>query len=106
MSLRADGYRMSTSPDDVRRRASVEHYEPPVFGLDEPMWVATDEETGCSGVGRIEQEAVANLASLVATHETAAVDDAEYVKLPGAVREKTWADSGSESVVGRLLDRF
>jgi predicted RNase H-like HicB family nuclease len=96
---------MEASPASVRERASVEQYQPPVFGLEEPMWIATDEETGCSGVGKIEEEAVANLLSLVATHESAATDDGEYLKLPGQVREKTWADSRS-GVLGRLLDRF
>lgn len=97
---------MDASPADVRERASVEHYEPPVYGLDEPLWVAHDEETGCSGVGKVEAEAVGNLVSLIVVHETAAADDAEYVKLPGQVREKTWTGSGSEGIVGRLLGRL
>lgn len=96
---------MDASPDAVRQRATVEHYEPPVRGIEEPLWIATDEETGCSGVGKIEAEAIGNLLSLVATHETAAVDDAEYMKFPGDVREKTWTGE-SEGLVGRLLDAF
>lgn len=96
---------MDASVDAVRERAAVEHYEPPVYGIEEPVWIATDEATGCSGVGKVEDEAIGNLLSLVATHETAAIDDAEYVKLPGSVREKTWAGE-SDGLVGRLLEKF
>lgn len=96
---------MDASVDAVRERATVEHYEPPVHGIQEPLWVATDETTGCSGVGKVEDEAIGNLLSLVATHETAAIDDTEYVKLPGSVREKTWTGE-STGVVERLLGKF
>ena len=95
---------MGSTASAVRDRASVEHYEPPVYGLDEPLWVARDEETGCSGIGRVEAEAIGNLVSLVVTHETAATEDAEYVKLPGDVVEKTWTD-GSRSRTADAADQ-
>lgn len=98
---------MATTASAVRDRARIEHYEPPVYGLDEPLWVARDEETGCSGLGRVEEEAIANLVSLVVAHETAAVEDGEYVKLPGKVVEKTWTDdSGTDSGKGLLARLF
>ncbi|SNZ18041.1 hypothetical protein SAMN06269185_3211 [Natronoarchaeum philippinense] len=96
---------MDATPAAVRERARVEHYEPPVYGIEEPLWLATDEETGCTGAGKIEAEAVGNLLSLVATHETAAVDDAEYMKFPGEVHKKTWTGD-SEGLLGRVLDRL
>jgi len=103
--VRAPVDRMDASAEAVRERAEIEHYEPPVYGIEEPLWIATDEATGCSGVGKIEEEAVGNLLSLVATHETAPVDDAEYMKFPGDVREKTWTGE-SDGLVGRLLEKF
>lgn len=89
----------------VRERATVERYEPPVFGIDRELWVAEDEETGCTGIGRVEDEAIGNLVSLVLTHESAAVDETEYLKLPGDVREKRWSDAGARKRRG-IVERF
>ena len=81
----------------VRERARVSHYEPPTFGLEDPIWVAEDEETGCAGVGRVEAEAIGNLIAVVDSHGEAATG---YVKLPGQVVERTWEEGGG------LLDRL
>lgn len=89
----------------VRERATIQQYEPPVFGIDRELWVAEDAETGCTGIGRVEDEAVGNLVSLVLTHESAAVDDEEYLKLPGQVQEKRWSDAGARKRRG-LVERF
>jgi len=93
----------------VRERAMVQQYEPPVFGIERDMWVAEDAETGCTGIGRVEDEAVGNLVSLVLTHESAAIDETEYLKLPGQVREKRWSNAGARKrrgIVERLFDGF
>jgi hypothetical protein len=82
----------------VRERATVSHYEPPVFGLEEPMWVAEDDENDCVGVGRVEAEAVGNLVAVVGAHGH---DHGGHVKLPGRVIERTWR--GDEE---GLLDRL
>jgi hypothetical protein len=89
----------------ITERATVEQYEPPVFGIERDMWVAEDAETGCTGIGRVEQEALGNLVSLILTHESAAMDDGEYLKLPGQVREKRWSDAGARKRRG-LVERF
>jgi len=95
--------------EGVRQRAQVSHYEPPVYGLDEPMWVAEDDETGCAGVGRVEAEAVGNLVAAVDSHGE---QEGAYVKLPGRVVERRWDDgrgddaSGGGDGDGGLLDRL
>ncbi|GEM_PF-3336075 len=100
---------MGRDAQAVRERATVEQYEPPVFGIDRELWVAEDAETGCTGIGRVEDEAIGNLVSLVLTHESAAVDETEYLKLPGDVRKKRWSDVGARKrrgIVERLFDGF
>lgn len=91
----------------VRERVRVTRYEPPVYDLDEPMWVAEDDETGCVGIGRVEAEAVGNLLALVDSHGHR---DGGHVKLPGRVVERSWQDVGKgdvfEGLLDRLLDRF
>lgn len=89
------------APDGVRERARVERYEPPVYGLDEPMWVAEDDETGCVGVGRVEAEAVGNLLAVVDSHGGG---EHGYVKLPGQVFERSWEYQGG--LLERLRERF
>lgn len=96
---------MGSQARSIRDRASVEQYEPPVLGLDREMWVARDEETGCTGIGRVEDEAIGNLVSLVLTHETAAYVEEEYVKLPGQVMQKRWTDAGARKRRG-IVERF
>lgn len=85
-------------PEQVRARARVDRYEPPVYGLEEPMWVAEDDETSCVGVGRVEAEAVGNLLAVVATHGE---ESDGYVKLPGTAVERTWQEE--EGLLDRLL---
>lgn len=100
---------MESDERAIRDRASVEQYEPPVFGIEREMWVARDEETGCMGIGRVEAEAIGNLISLIVTHESAAYEDQEYLKLPGEVMEKRWGDAGSRrrrGIVERFFDGF
>lgn len=87
--------------DRVRERARVEQYEPPVFGLEEPMWVAEDDGTGCVGVGRVRAEAIGNLLAVV---ESYGHHERGHVKLPGTVVERTWDDR--DGLLERLLDRF
>jgi hypothetical protein len=87
--------------EQVRARARVDRYEPPVYGLEEPMWVAEDDQTDCVGVGRIEPEAVGNLLAVVAAHGD---EPTGHVKLPGRAVERTWeADQG---LVDRLRELF
>lgn len=85
----------------VRERAGVTHYEPPVYGLEEAMWVAEDAETDCVGVGRVEAEAVGNLLAVVAAH---GAEPTGHVKLPGRAVERTWADDDGDGVLERLRD--
>lgn len=75
--------------DRVRDRARVDQYEPPVFGLEETLWVAEDDETGCVGVGRVRAEAVGNLVAVVDSHGDR---EGSYVKIPGNVVDRTWED--------------
>lgn len=90
---------MESDPDVVAERATVAHLEPPVYGLDEPMWTAEDDETDCVGVGRVEAEAVGNLVSVVVAYDRD--PGTSYVKLPGQVVERTWAN---EAESGGVLD--
>jgi hypothetical protein len=87
--------------DSVRERASVARYEPPVYDLDEPMWVAEDDETNCVGVGRVEAEAVGNLLAVVDAHGH---EPTGWVKLPGQTVERTW--EAETSLLDRLWDRL
>lgn len=85
----------------IRERAVVEQYEPPVYGLDEPMWVAEDDETGCVGMGRVRAEAVGNLVAVVESHGDT---EGSHVKVPGSVVERTWADD--DGPLSWLRDRL
>lgn len=84
----------------VRARATVSCYEPPVYGLEESMWVAEDAETDCVGVGRVEAEAVGNLVAVVAAHGH---EGTGHVKLPGRSVERTWSGE-DDGVLERLRD--
>jgi hypothetical protein len=59
---------MRADPDDVRDRAWVEHRQPPIDDLKEPMWFAEDPVSECAGVGRVEAETVGNLVAVVAEY--------------------------------------
>lgn len=96
----ADGSDMAEA-DRILERATVNWYEPPVFGLEEPMWLAEDEETNSAGVGRHRVEAEGNLVAVVESHGE---EPGGYVKLPGTVHRRTWEDE--DGLLGRLRDRF
>lgn len=85
----------------VRERARVQQYEPPVFGLEEDLWVAEDDETDCVGVGRVRAEALGNLVAVVERHGH---DEGSHVKLPGAIHARTWEDD--DGLLARLRDRL
>lgn len=97
---------MTTDPDEIRNRARIERRRPPNADLDEPMWVAEDPVTGCAGVGRVEAEAVGNLASVVEC-EYSGESKRSLMKLPGRVvnRPERLADD-SDSVFARLRSLF
>jgi hypothetical protein len=88
-------------PEQVRERARVNRYEPPVYGLEDPMWVAEDEETDCVGVGRVEAEAVGNLLAVVDAHGH---ESTGHVKLPGRAVERAWEEE--PGLVDRLRELF
>lgn len=93
--------------DDVRERSEVVHREPPVYNVDREFWTAEDPDTGCLGLGRIEEEAVGNLLAVVEEYEDDGGTGAPYVKLPGKTVEKTWDRSaGSGGVLRRLRDEL
>lgn len=86
--------------DEIRERATVDLYEPPVYGLEEPMWIAEDDETGSAGVGRIRVEAEGNLAAVVESHGHR---DGSHVKLPGTVHQRTWEAEGGDGLLDRVF---
>lgn len=97
---------MTTDLDEIRDRAWIERRRPPGTDLDEPMWVAEDQVTGCAGVGRVEAEAVGNLVSVVEC-EYSGESNRPLMKLPGRVvnRPVRPAD-GTDSVFARLRSLF
>jgi hypothetical protein len=97
---------MPSEPDAIRSRADLAHYEPPVHGLDEPRYVATDPETDCVGIGAVEAEAVGNLIAVVIEYERAGGTGTPYVKAPGRVVEMTWSDGASGGLLDRLARLF
>lgn len=87
--------------EEIRERATVDRYEPPVFGLEEPMWIAEDEQTDCVGVGRLRAEAEGNLVALVESHGHR---EGGYIKLPGMVHRRTWQDESGDGLLERVRD--
>ena len=77
----------------LRARAVTTHWEPPVHGLEEPMWTARDPETGCTGIGKVEAEAYGNLAAAVDVHE-AEGGDVGYTKYPGTLHRRPMGEPG------------
>lgn len=98
---------MVSDPADVRDRAWVEHRRPPVDALDEPMWIAEDPITECSGVGRVEAEAIGNLVAVVIEYERRDASGPPLLKLPGSVvKRPSLHTSSSTSVFDRLRSLF
>lgn len=98
---------MASDPDDVRDRAWVEHRRPPVDDLDELMWIAEEPVTKCSGVGRVEAEAIGNLVAVVIEYERRDVSGPPLLKLPGTVVKRPSIHAGSStSVFDRLRSLF
>jgi len=86
----------------LRDRADVTHWEPPIHGLNEPMWTARDPETGCTGIGRVEAEAYGNLAAAVDRYEEEG-SSTGYTKYPGTLRRRPMGEPGRDDGSG-LLD--
>ena len=84
-----------TDENALLERATVTRYEPPAFGLAEPVWVAEDPETNCLGIGHVEREAVGNLVSVVCYE-----GGRDRLKLPGQVTDRLADDEPG------LLDRL
>lgn len=96
--------------DDVRERCEINHWEPPVYDIEEEMWVAEDPVTECMGFGRIEAEALGNLLAVVEEYEAADGAETPYVKLSGETVRRTWdrryrSDDGG-GVLGKLRDEL
>lgn len=83
--------------DAIAERARVTQYEPPMFGIDEQLWVAEDPETDLQGAGRVRAEAVGNL---IALHHERDGEPGQYIRLPGDTVERVWESSDG------LLDRI
>lgn len=77
------------------------HWEPPVHGLDEPMWTARDPKTDCAGIGRVEAEAFGNLAAAVHRYEEEG-STTGYTKYPGKLRRKPMGEPGPSEGSGLL----
>jgi hypothetical protein len=92
----------------LRERAVTTHWEPPVHGLEQPMWTARDPTTGCAGIGRVEAEAYGNLAAAV-HHYDEEGSTVGYTKYPGTLHRRPLGDSdddGASGLLGRLADAF
>ncbi|MFC6734261.1 MULTISPECIES: hypothetical protein [unclassified Haladaptatus] len=89
-----------TGPD-LRARATVTCYEPPLYDLEKPLWVAEDPETDCVGIGRVEAEAFGNLTAAVAEFE-ADGGRVPYKKLPG----RTIRREAGGGLLEKLRERF
>ena len=89
----------------LRDRAVTTEWEPPVHGLEEPMWTAKDPVTGCTGIGRIEAEAYGNLAAAV-HHYDEEGGSVGYTKYPGTLRRSPPTDpgGGGSGLLNRLAD--
>ena len=88
----------------LRDRAVITEWEPPIHGLEEPMWTARDPVTGCAGIGRVEAEAYGNLAAAVHYHDKEG-STVGYTKYPGTLHRRPIGDSGGDGASG-LLDRL
>jgi hypothetical protein len=93
---------LSVGDQRLRDRAATTHWEPPVRGLEEPMWTARDPKTGCTGLGRVEAEAFGNLAAAVHHYEEEE-SHTGYTKYPGRLRRQPMGESTQEETSG-LLD--
>ena len=97
------------SVDDVRERCEITHWEPPVYDIEEEMWVAEDPITECMGFGRIEAEALGNLLAVVEEYETDGETGTPYVKLSGDTVRRTWDRryrEDGDGLLGRLRDEL
>jgi hypothetical protein len=86
----------------LRDRAVITEWEPPVHGLEEPMWTARDPVTGCAGIGRVEAEAYGNLAAAVHYHDEEGATTG-YTKYPGTLRRRPTSGPG-RGEGGGLID--
>lgn len=92
----------------LRERAVTTLWEPPVHGIEEPMWTARDPVTDCAGIGRVEAEAYGNLAAAVHYYDEEGSSVA-YTKYPGTLHRRPMGKSGPESGSGLfdwLADAF
>ena len=81
----------------VSERAEVvehpEEFRPGEFGDD--VWIATDPETGCRGVGSFETEARTNLVHAVAAYHEDPGRTVPYMSAGrGSTTEMGWLDDG------------
>ena len=93
------------SESEVRERAWIEHRQPPMDPVDEPLWVAEDPTTDCVGVGTVEAEAVGNLVSVVAEFEVTE-ERRPLMKVPGRSVARPASDDGESSVLDRIRSLF
>ncbi|MFB6106364.1 MAG: hypothetical protein ABEJ70_05260 [Halobacteriaceae archaeon] len=88
--------------ETVLDRATVTHAEPPLYGLQRPVWVAEDAETGCSGLGHVEAQARGNLVAAVERYAAVGGTGDPFVAFPGRRVRKTWAEDASDGRRGVL----
>lgn len=96
---------MDADPDAIRDRLKVMHLDETISVSEAAMWYAEDQQTGCIGLGAVEAEAVGNAISAVSQYERDAPSGPPYVKTPGRVVQKSWADDQA-SVLDRVRERL
>lgn len=96
---------MTTNPDEIRDRLQVVTLDDQISLGDGAILYVEDPHTGCVGLGEVEAEAVGNAISVVIQYESDNSSDTPYVKAPGRVIKKSWADdqTGMLDTVRELL---